>query len=413
MIAPSVDKRLRDLEGKTTGVINVRAFPFLAKGDGITDDRAAVVAAIGSSVDRHVFFPKGTYLISSAISLTSANGGLKLVGQGSAVSHIKKGFSGDLITFADTSYVEVRGIHFLGQHGTYTGKGLVFSGQNSDYPTITDCVFEAFTGPALEFGADAGYSAQVSRIRSILGTGQTDVEVIHLGGNDTGPAFRLFSQVELSRGYFKLVGAANTHIVNSVFHRVENDANSVQLYVLGCEWANEDMTTMTIYGTTTHIIGCRFAGDVVLDSTFSGSFLGNSQTSGTFTDNSPAGNLIFYKTNGGTWYLGKNTLRAASSGSDRVVSARLGNIPTDGDVALTVNGNFPTTRLTGTLTAARTCTLSTTAAVNGDRFRIVRTGGGAFNWNVGPGLKTLTAASQWADFEYDGAAWVLTGYGAL
>lgn len=65
------------------------------------------------------------------------------------------------------------------------------------------------------------------------------------------------------------------------------------------------------------------------------------------------------------------------------------------------------------LTVNRTITLSTTGATPQDKFRIVRTGLGAFTLDVG-GLKTLpSATAAWADVAYNGAAWVLTGYGLL
>ncbi len=66
-----------------------------------------------------------------------------------------------------------------------------------------------------------------------------------------------------------------------------------------------------------------------------------------------------------------------------------------------------------TLTANRTVTLSTTDAANSDRFRIVRTGLGAFTLDVG-GLKTIpSATAAFVDVHYNGSAWVLTGYGTL
>lgn len=72
-------------------------------------------------------------------------------------------------------------------------------------------------------------------------------------------------------------------------------------------------------------------------------------------------------------------------------------------------------RLTGTLTADRTLQLRTEGAKRGSRFRIVRIGGGAFNWNVTGAalLKAMGTANTWADVEFDGTAWNLTGYGAL
>lgn len=68
-------------------------------------------------------------------------------------------------------------------------------------------------------------------------------------------------------------------------------------------------------------------------------------------------------------------------------------------------------RHSGTLTADRTLTLSSTAAVAGDALRITRTGGGAFNLSVG-GLKNL-ATNTWAEVVFDEGSWYLAAYGAL
>ncbi len=66
---------------------------------------------------------------------------------------------------------------------------------------------------------------------------------------------------------------------------------------------------------------------------------------------------------------------------------------------------------TGTLTADRLVTLSTTFAYPGFKHKIVRTGSGAFNLDVG-GLKNLVQ-NTWCEVTYNGSAWYLSGYGAL
>jgi hypothetical protein len=91
------------------------------------------------------------------------------------------------------------------------------------------------------------------------------------------------------------------------------------------------------------------------------------------------------------------------------VSADRGNT----DQTLTVGVDEPIQRWASALGSNRTVTLSTTGAINGDRFRIVRTGLGAFTLDVG-GLKTIpSATAAFVDVSYNGSAWVLTGYGLL
>lgn len=90
-------------------------------------------------------------------------------------------------------------------------------------------------------------------------------------------------------------------------------------------------------------------------------------------------------------------------------------VSTDANFTLTPSTDKINVIHTGTLTANRTVTLSTTGVYDGAAFRVTRTGGGAFNLNVGTGpLKAMTT-NTWADFVYDatGAAWKLAAYGAL
>lgn len=63
--------------------INVKALG--AKGDGVTDDTSIIQSAIASG--KTVYFPAGTYLISSALSVTNDN--TQLVGAGIGVTTIK------------------------------------------------------------------------------------------------------------------------------------------------------------------------------------------------------------------------------------------------------------------------------------------------------------------------------------
>lgn len=86
-------------------------------------------------------------------------------------------------------------------------------------------------------------------------------------------------------------------------------------------------------------------------------------------------------------------------------------IATDAAFTLTTMTSQVNVKHTGTLTANRLITLSTTNAYKGARFSITRTGAGAFNLDVG-GLKNLIT-NTWCEVTYDGSAWYLSKYGAL
>jgi hypothetical protein len=80
---------------------------------------------------------------------------------------------------------------------------------------------------------------------------------------------------------------------------------------------------------------------------------------------------------------------------------------------LVVNTDAPVQMFSTTFTANGTIVLPTVGMQNGTKFRIVRTGLGAFTLDVG-GLKTLPAGTAaWCEVAHDGAAWKLIGYGTL
>lgn len=85
----------------------------------------------------------------------------------------------------------------------------------------------------------------------------------------------------------------------------------------------------------------------------------------------------------------------------------------DASVTLQVGVDVPVQRFATTLTANRVVTLSADDVYNGARFRIVRTGLGAFTLDVG-GLKTIpSGTAAFVQVMHDGTAWRLTGYGTL
>lgn len=97
--------------------------------------------------------------------------------------------------------------------------------------------------------------------------------------------------------------------------------------------------------------------------------------------------------------------------SEQVIMGRQ-TINTDANFTLQPSSlSAPSVRHTGTLTADRTITLSTTGAVDGMSYEISRSGAGAFNLIVG-GLKNL-ATGQWCVVKYDGTAWYLDKFGSL
>jgi hypothetical protein len=86
---------------------------------------------------------------------------------------------------------------------------------------------------------------------------------------------------------------------------------------------------------------------------------------------------------------------------------------TDASALFTPGVDEEVQRFDTTLTQNITVTLDTSGVYNGAKFRVVRTGLGAFTIAVG-GLKTIpSATAAFVDVEHNGTAWGLTGYGLL
>jgi hypothetical protein len=117
----------------TEAVINVKAAPYLAKGDGVTDDTAAITAALASGAKSFVF-PKGDYYLGAhssaftAFNLSGLGDGLTFISNGASFIQNTTG-----ILTLENEFFNLSGnnhTRFLG-HWNFTDQGGSF------YPTIT------------------------------------------------------------------------------------------------------------------------------------------------------------------------------------------------------------------------------------------------------------------------------------
>lgn len=114
---------------------NVKGFG--AVGDGVTDDTAAIQAAIDVTTTGQVYFPAGTYLISDTLDITK--NGIALVGAGSGGTEIHMtadapaiemaGTSGNVINRTAVRNMTVRG----GGKASTSAHGIVYKFANSCY----------------------------------------------------------------------------------------------------------------------------------------------------------------------------------------------------------------------------------------------------------------------------------------
>lgn len=113
---------------------NVMAYG--AKGDGSTDDTAAVKAAIAAAGQGVVFFPPGTFVISDVLTITT---GFTALGSGMNSTIIKQtSTTKDVFAGTDVRYIDISDLKILGP-GSGSGNGINLAFVAS--PTF-NCLFE-------------------------------------------------------------------------------------------------------------------------------------------------------------------------------------------------------------------------------------------------------------------------------
>ena len=137
----------RTVQSKLRDVVSVKDFG--AVGDGVTDDTAAIQAAIASSAQGlDVFFPTGTYKVTSAITLPTGRA-MRFSGTGAGSIITSTGLSTVFYRNTRGDFVEIDSLVFTGSSPAFyydaQDTPLPWNEQFYEYK-ITNCRFLQFVG---------------------------------------------------------------------------------------------------------------------------------------------------------------------------------------------------------------------------------------------------------------------------
>lgn len=141
---PDASSVFTNVEAKLSETVSVKDFG--AVGDGVTDDTAAIQAAINAAAGGELFFPEGVYLTSDALSVP-ANTSLYGTGTGSVIKSLTlvnggPGYSHRQLDIRTVAGVRVSGIKFDAglMTGFTAGMRSILCYDATDF-IIQECVF--------------------------------------------------------------------------------------------------------------------------------------------------------------------------------------------------------------------------------------------------------------------------------
>lgn len=120
---------------------------FGAKGDGVTDDTAALQSALNSNRHGSLYFPAGTYRLTKPLFIDHRHGGW-LVGAGKAKTRLVNNTGSGVIRTDGCGFSIFQGLSFVAAEGTKAKEPAFNLSWNGDSDTIK---YPGFSGAALQF----------------------------------------------------------------------------------------------------------------------------------------------------------------------------------------------------------------------------------------------------------------------
>lgn len=236
-----------------TGRIAVSVKDYGAVGDGVTDDTASIQAAITAVDAGTLFFPKGTYKVTSTLTQPTSQAWAGDGGQ--RATTLKKYFNGDLVVMGSLTRLSDLNLDCNG--ASYTGRGIAVT---SGYSQIIERVRVIDSaGIALEFANNIGGGACVSQFEATT-TATTTVAAIKIADTAASPKF--FSGIWLPGGLFDFAAGGNGVSLDSFYiNNFVTDADSLLMHISNGRTASGSTHTI-ISGSGITLANVAFSGQV-------------------------------------------------------------------------------------------------------------------------------------------------------
>ena len=234
----------------TTSIISVKQFG--ATGNGVTSDSAAINAAISIG---SVWFPQGTYLVSSPILVTGTGISLHLENN----SIILRGFDGDSLVKISGSFNTVVGGQFNSLNGTYTSGsngGIYITGFSN---IIRGCYIHntAYGAVGIDGGA-GGTNGTYNKVFSCYIENNTNIGI--LNSNATGSI--------IDGNYITACGGEGITLDNATIESIVNGNTIIANGTIGAfggigagDKSNDNVISNNYIGFTVNAGGIGINGD--------------------------------------------------------------------------------------------------------------------------------------------------------
>ena len=227
---------------------------FGAKGDGVTDDALAIIAAVTENPGKAIYMPDPAvnYLLKTPITLPPNT---RLYGAGKRSTKLKKAFTGDAFIWQDGAGISHATIDCDG--ATYTGRGIVLGGtdgrQTADSLRCINADGAALDFATLTAGSQSNFNdCELYRINAGTGTGRYAVTMAY--GEQLGAVPRKFSGLETSGTCaFDFGGCNDVFVLGSFIGDVNFTDESRAVNIVGGRLANQ--LALTVAGHNNSIVG--------------------------------------------------------------------------------------------------------------------------------------------------------------